>query len=98
MVLERIRESRAEILFVCMGFPVQEEWIVENRARLGSLSVIAALGGSLDVWSGKTKRAPRVLSKMGLEWAWRMAREPRRLKNLPAIVRSMFWGGSNARH
>lgn len=98
MVLERIRESRAEILFVCMGFPVQEEWIVENRARLGSLRVIAALGGSLDVWSGKTKRAPRVLSKMGLEWAWRMAREPRRLKNLPAIVRSMFWGGSNARH
>ncbi len=89
-VLELIRKSGTEILFVCMGFPVQEEWIVENRAHLANLRVVAALGGSLDVWSGKTKRAPKVLSKMGLEWAWRMAREPKRLKHLPAIVRSVF--------
>lgn len=95
-VLERIRESGAEILFVCMGFPVQERWIVENRAQLANLRIVAALGGSLDVWSGNQKRAPKILSEMGLEWAWRMAREPRRLKRLPAIIRSVFWGRGSA--
>ena len=90
-VLERIRESGAEILYVCMGFPVQEEWIVQNSEALGGVRVVAALGGSLDVWSGRIRRAPQIFSRLGLEWAWRMAREPRRLKHLPAIVRSIFW-------
>lgn len=88
-VLSLIRESRADVLLVCMGFPVQEEWIAENLSALAPLRVVAGLGGSLDVWAGEVKRAPRVLSKMGLEWAWRMAREPRRLRHLPALVR--FW-------
>lgn len=86
-VLARIRESRADILFVCMGFPVQERWVCDNLAALSRLRVVAALGGSLDVWSGDLRRAPRFLSRMGLEWAWRMLRQPRRLKHLPALVR-----------
>ena len=86
-VLAHIRESRADILFVCMGFPVQERWICDNLDALSRLRVVAALGGSLDVWSGDLRRAPRFLSRMGLEWAWRMLRQPRRLKHLPALVR-----------
>ena len=95
-VLERIRESGAEILYVCMGFPTQEEWIVQNSEALGGVRVVAALGGSLDVWSGRIRRAPQIFSRLGLEWAWRMAREPRRLKHLPAIVRSIFLGRGSA--
>ncbi len=86
-VLEKIRSSGADILFVCFGFPLQERWIAEHLPALSSLSVIAALGGSLDVWAGDLMRAPCVLSRCGMEWAWRMLREPKRLTHLPALLR-----------
>lgn len=86
-VLARIRQSRTDILFVCLGFPLQERWICENLSHLSSLRVIAGLGGSLDVWAGRVKRAPRAVSHAGLEWAWRMARDPRRIGNLLPLIR-----------
>ena len=90
-VLRRINEANADILFVCFGFPAQEKWIAESLSALPHLRLLAGLGGSLDVWAGNVKRAPMPLQKLGLEWAWRMAHEPRRLKNLPALLRSAFW-------
>ena len=90
-VLQQIRDCRPNILFVCFGFPLQEEWISRNLADLpDSVRVVAGLGGSLDVWAGNLRRAPRFLSNMGLEWAWRMMLEPRRLKDLPALFRGVF--------
>ncbi|MBQ8311451.1 MAG: WecB/TagA/CpsF family glycosyltransferase [Clostridia bacterium] len=89
-VLARIHASRADILLVCMGFPLQEQWITDNLHALSDVRVIAGLGGSLDVWSGRVNRAPAPVSKMGLEWAWRMLREPRRIRYLPAVVRTVF--------
>ena len=86
-ILNDIRSAHTDILFVCFGFPRQEEWILENLPSLKELRLIAGLGGSLDVWSGKLRRAPKFFIDHGLEWAWRMAREPRRLKNLPALIR-----------
>lgn len=93
-LLAHIRETRAEILFVCLGFPLQEKWICDNLSHLSSLCLIAGLGGSLDVWAGKSKRAPHALSRAGLEWAWRMLREPRRLRHLAALVRFSVYGAS----
>lgn len=91
-ILERIRRCRPVYLFVCFGFPLQEEWISRNFAALpDSLRVVAGLGGSLDVWAGNIRRAPHILSKIGLEWAWRMALEPRRLKDLPALARILLF-------
>ena len=89
-ILSRIHASRTDILFVCMGFPLQERWILDNLASLADVRVIAGLGGSLDVWSGGVRRAPAPISKIGLEWAWRMAREPRRMRQLPAILRTVL--------
>ena len=86
-LLSMIREMRVDILLVCMGFPVQEEWVVENLSSLSQSGTVACLGGSLDVLSGRIKRAPRALSRMGLEWAWRMAREPRRMKDIGKLCR-----------
>ena len=86
-VRSKIIACKPDLLFVCLGFPRQEQWIVQNLPLLPFLRVAAGLGGSLDVWSGDTKRAPKSLQKCGLEWAWRMMLEPRRLKNLPALMK-----------
>ena len=83
-----IRASRPDILLVCFGFPLQEEWIASHLHLLDGVRVIAGLGGALDVWAGNTHRAPKFISKCGLEWAWRIALEPKRLKHLPALVRA----------
>ena len=92
-VTENVRAAHPDILFVCFGFPIQEQWIVAHLPQLKGVRVIAGLGGSLDVWSGNLSRAPSVVSRVGLEWAWRMAKEPKRLRHLPAILRVGLFGG-----
>ena len=89
-VLAAIRASRADVLFVCFGTPLQEEWVFSNLKELSALRVIACLGGSLDVWSGSVPRAPRPLRALGLEWAWRTLLSPRRLKSLPLMLRGIM--------
>lgn len=77
-VIDRINASGAEILFVALGVPLQEKWIERNRARLKP-NVILGVGGLFDYYSGAVERAPEPLRKSGLEWAWRLAQEPKRL-------------------
>lgn len=88
-VIESINAATPALLIVCLGFPRQEEWITANRASLPCVRVMMALGGSLDVWSGTVRRAPALFRKAGLEWLWRIAKNPTRLKRaaaLPAFV------------
>ena len=89
MLCSVIQATRADILLVCLGFPMQERWILSHLYQLKNVRVVAGLGGSLDVWSGSLRRAPAILSQVGLEWAWRMMLEPKRLKTLPAMIRFM---------
>lgn len=89
-VISHIRACRPHILLVCMGFPVQENWVNENLHHLTDVRVIACLGGSLDVWAGDIRRAPTWMSRAGMEWIWRMLRQPKRLARLPEIV-SFLW-------
>ena len=84
-IIHRINNSGADILFVCMGFPRQEIWINENIEKLNSVRLGMGLGGSLDVWSGKVRRAPKVFRKLYLEWLWRIILEPKRIRFLPVI-------------
>ena len=86
-VLGMIRACRPDILLVCFGFPMQEYWIRDNLPLLPSVRVAAGLGGSLDVWAGRVRRAPVFLQNSGLEWAWRMAADPKRIKQLPHMFR-----------
>lgn len=81
-VLAQIKKSRADIVFVCFGFPAQEAWIYENAPSLPDVRLFMGLGGSLDVWSGKARRAPVAFRALGLEWLWRCAREPKRFVKL----------------
>ena len=86
-VLGMIRACRPDILLVCLGFPVQETWMRENLPFLPSVRIAAGLGGSLDVWAGKRSRAPQFMQTHGMEWAWRMAQSPSKLRQLPALFR-----------
>lgn len=81
-VIREIQRSNADILFVCFGFPEQEKWICENRARLKNVKLFMGLGGSLDVWAGKMRRAPLPVRAMGFEWLWRCILEPKRFARL----------------
>ena len=93
LILEDIRAAAPDILFVCFGFPAQEMWICENLTptALPSVRIAMGLGGSLDVWSGNKKRAPKALQAMGLEWLWRSAFEPKRLKILLKIPKFLYF-------
>ena len=79
-VIDRINESAPDLLFVCLGSPYQEEWIEKNKKELHSVKLFMGLGGSLDVWSGKIKRAPALLQALGLEWLYRTVKEPKRAR------------------
>jgi N-acetylglucosaminyldiphosphoundecaprenol N-acetyl-beta-D-mannosaminyltransferase len=76
-VLDLIRQARPQLLFVGMGSPRQEKWIAEHRGQLPG--VILPVGGSFEVLAGERKRAPRLAQRLGLEWTWRLAQDPRRL-------------------
>jgi len=77
-VVARVNASEADILLVAMGVPHQEKFIVRNSDHL-SVSVCMGVGGLFDFVSGNIPRAPKSVRKLGMEWAWRMACEPRRL-------------------
>lgn len=77
-VSEAIRNSEADILFVAMSSPRKEYFLGERGNSLG-VPFTMGVGGSIDVIAGVTRRAPRLLQRAGLEWAYRLAQEPRRL-------------------
>ena len=77
-VVEAIHASQPDLLFVGMPTPSKDVFCERHRARL-RVPVIVGVGGSLDVLAGKVARAPRVVQRLGLEWAWRLVMEPRKL-------------------
>lgn len=77
-IADEIRASQAHMLFVGMPSPFKEVWCEEHRARL-DVPLIMGVGGSFDVLAGYVKRAPRWMQKAGLEWAWRLLMEPRKM-------------------
>lgn len=85
-----INESGAEVLFVCLGAPLQEKWIYENRSKLHHVKVYLGLGGSLDVYSGNVKRAPKLFIKLGLEWFYRLLCEPYRIGRMMKLPKFYF--------
>jgi N-acetylglucosaminyldiphosphoundecaprenol N-acetyl-beta-D-mannosaminyltransferase len=88
-VCDAIRLSGAELLFVAMGSPRQENWIASNLALTG-VRFALGVGGSFDHVSGRARRAPRWMQRSGLEWLHRLAQEPRRLWRRYLIGNSVF--------
>lgn len=77
-VAESIRQSGADAVFVCLGAPKQELWMKKNGPATGA-RLLCGLGGSLDVFAGTVERAPKFWCDHGLEWFYRLCKEPRRI-------------------
>lgn len=77
-IAEEINKSGADIVFVCLGAPKQEQWIDRHKDEL-NVKVAMGIGGSLDVFAGRVERAPEFFCKTGLEWFYRLCKEPWRI-------------------
>ncbi len=78
-LVERISKTNPDILFVALGHGKQERWILDHLARLPSIKIAIGLGGALDYYSGRKRRAPKALRILHLEWLWRLLSEPWRV-------------------
>lgn len=84
-VLKELKEKSPRLILVAMGSPRQEKFIYKAKKIL-SPALMVGIGGSLDVWSGNIKRAPKIYQKLGLEWLYRTISQPERFKRIfPAL-------------
>lgn len=82
VILDKIEKPGTEILFVAFGAPAQELWIERNYKRISTLKLAIGVGGAFDFISGKTQRAPKFMREHGLEWAYRLYKQPSRVKRI----------------
>ena len=94
-IVSDIKEKSPDLLAVCLGSPRQEIWVHQNKEKLSGVGAILCLGGALDVWAGNIKRAPSLFIKLHLEWLWRMLLEPKRMKELPKMVKFRILTGKS---
>lgn len=88
-IIAEINKSAPDILLVALGAPKQEKWISKHLDKL-DVKVCIGVGGTLDVLSGKVRLAPEFFRKSGLEWFYRLCREPRRAKRMLDLPRFML--------
>ena len=77
-----INKIAPNVLFIAYGAPAQELWINRNLKRLPSVKLAMGIGGAFDFISGKQKRAPHLMQKLGLEWLYRLFKQPSRIKRI----------------
>lgn len=88
-VIEEINSLQPNILIVAMGAPKQEKWIYANKDRL-NVDVACGQGGTLDYEAGNVKRAPEFFQRVGLEWLWRLIKQPSRFVRMLVLPIFLF--------
>ena len=84
-IYEGLKKFSPKLILIAMGSPKQEKFIYEAKKILNP-ALMVGIGGSLDVWSGTVKRAPKIFQSMGLEWLYRTITQPSRFKRIfPAL-------------
>lgn len=83
---EQVRAARPELLFVALGIPRQEKWIWSRKEALG-VPVAMGVGGSFDVFAGQVTRAPLWMQRRGLEWLYRLSKNPRKITKVASLPR-----------
>lgn len=89
-VIYKIIESNADIVFVGIGSPKQENFIIENKEKFPSVKIFMPVGGSFDVISKTKKRAPNWVIKCNLEWLYRLFQEPSRIGRQMKLLKFMY--------
>ena len=89
-IIEQINNSGAEVLLVCLGAPKQEEWIEKNKSQL-KVKVSMGVGGTMDVLAGNVKLAPDFFRNNGLEWMYRLYKEPKRFKRMLRLPKFILY-------
>jgi N-acetylglucosaminyldiphosphoundecaprenol N-acetyl-beta-D-mannosaminyltransferase len=88
-LVEGIRAARPGVLLAALGIPKQEKWLSENLERL-NVPVCIGVGGTLDVFAGQVRRAPKWMQRRGLEWLYRLACNPRKLAKVATLPRFVW--------
>ncbi|AKN32502.1 UDP-N-acetyl-D-mannosaminuronic acid transferase [Clostridium carboxidivorans P7] len=88
-LIDDIKAKKPYALFIAMGSPRQDVFIIKNMKEL-PCKIFMGVGGSFDVFAGKVKRAPNWMIKLGLEWLYRVAKEPFRVKRLGSIPKFLL--------
>jgi N-acetylglucosaminyldiphosphoundecaprenol N-acetyl-beta-D-mannosaminyltransferase len=88
-VIDWINTAKPDFLMVCLGAGKQESWMASNEEKL-DVGLMAGLGGSLDVFAGVVRRAPRSWQKLHLEWLHRLFNEPRRITRMIKLPLFLF--------
>lgn len=84
-IYEGLKKYSPKLILIAMGSPKQEKFIYEAKKVLNP-ALMVGIGGSLDVWSGTVKRAPKIFQVLGLEWLYRTITQPSRFKRIfPAL-------------
>lgn len=79
-LIDKINESKAEILFLALGSPKQEKWYANYKEHLKHVRIVQGVGGTFDTIVGTVKRAPKAWCKLQLEWLYRLITEPKRIQ------------------
>lgn len=88
-IIAKINEANPDVLFVCLGAPKQEKWITAHKSELKA-KVCMGIGGSVDVFAGTVKRAPEFYTKHGIEWLYRLVKQPSRFVRMLDLPRFGF--------
>ena len=88
-VVRKINEAAADVVYVCLGAPKQENFMFRHKDEL-NVRLMAGLGGTLDGIAGTVKRAPKWMIKLQLEWLYRLIKEPRRLGRMMRLPKFVF--------
>ena len=88
-IIAEINACRPDLLLVCLGAPKQELWMHRNASAL-DVGLMIGAGGSLDVYAGTVKRAPKFMLDLGLEWLYRLLQEPSRLGRMMVLPKFLI--------
>ncbi len=88
-IIADINEKKPDLLLVCLGAPKQELWMQTHASELDA-GLMIGLGGSLDVFAGVVQRAPVLWQKLGLEWLYRLLKEPKRIGRMMKLPQFLF--------
>lgn len=90
-ILSSLNRFAPKLLFCTFGAPFQEKVIYHNLKKIPSIGLAIGVGGAFDFLTKKITRAPRIFQRLGLEWLWRLIKQPRRLKRIWRATAVFFW-------